>query len=228
MACAARSSRNQGRRREGGAVQEPLIEEPPLQEQATEPAAPGPPPAASPRRRRLWLALGVVAVVVAALFARSYVGATRPVARALAADSGNSGIDLAARYEGYWDSSVLILDLVRAEQRGADHFFRALFQAAEAMHDEGNRFDSVRLARDGHTVFLLDGSDFRTLGEQFAHAENPVYMVRTLPAKLKHPGGSSAYAQWTGGWLGVLSREMEDANSAAKDGRRPDVGRTSE
>ena len=150
-------------------------------------------------------------------WARSHYGAQVPIQDALAKDSRNAGVELSGRYGAYWDSSVLVLDVVRADGIAPADMFRVLFQAAEAMHVKNTRFESVQLARRGEPVFVLDGTDFATLGRQFASSENPLFMIRTLPAKLKRPNGGAAFSEWTGGWLGVMKHEIEDANTAAAE-----------
>jgi hypothetical protein len=178
-------------------------------------AEPRSPPA---RSRRWWFAITLALVGLAvAGWARSHYGAQVPIREALAKDWRNTGVELSARYGGYWDSSVLVLDVTRADAVAPVDMFRVLFQAAEAMHTKNASFEKVQLARSGEPVFVLDGGDFATLGRQFASSENPIFMIRTLPAKLKRPSGGAAFSEWTGGWLGVMKREMEDANTAAKE-----------
>lgn len=83
---------------------------------------------------------------------------------------------------------------------------RMLFKAASALKDRS--YDGVILAYHGKARFLLDGERFRTIGEEWPD-QNPIYVVRTIQQSITHVDGSEAFPQWTGGWLGVLGKELE-------------------
>ncbi|BAV45427.1 Uncharacterized protein MLTONO_0524 [Mesorhizobium loti] len=55
----------------------------------------------------------------------------------------------------------------------------------------------------------MDGDYFRQTGRE-REWQNPVYVIRTLPENLKRIDGEPAFDTWTGGWLGVASKQMED------------------
>jgi hypothetical protein len=80
----------------------------------------------------------------------------------------------------------------------------------------GWTFEKVVLARAGTPVFLVKGAEFSTIGAEFGAGQNPVYLIRTLPEKLFRPSGEAAFGRWQGGLLGVLGKQMEDANEAAR------------
>ncbi|SEN62053.1 hypothetical protein SAMN04488077_12213 [Roseovarius tolerans] len=80
---------------------------------------------------------------------------------------------------------------------------------SEKMKDR--EFREVRLAYRGEAKFVLDGDDFQDIGQQFSY-QNPVYIVRTFPEKLRTPDGGRAFSTWSGGLLGVVGRQMEDVN----------------
>jgi hypothetical protein len=42
-----------------------------------------------------------------------------------------------------------------------------------------------------------------------------MYMLRTFPENVYSLNGNIAYSEWTGGILGVTSRQMEDLNDLA-------------
>jgi hypothetical protein len=121
-----------------------------------------------------------------------------------------------AHYNYYVDPSTLVLDLREANAVAPVDLFRAIFQSARSMHEAGRTFSSVILARSHSTVFLIDGDAFAQMGRAFEEGENPVYLIRTLPVKLANPDGTPAFGTWTGGLLGVLTHQMDDANSAAR------------
>ncbi len=171
----------------------------------------------SARRRRIWwlcIATPVVALLVVWCFNYLLVG--HPVQRILSADPRNAGYSLSAHYGYYVDFRVLVLDLRAVESAAPVDLFRALFQSAQAFHESGRRFDKVVFARSGTPVFLMEGDDFSTIGYEFSTGQNPVYLIRTLPEKFFQPNGQAAFGSWEGGLLGVLRKQMEDANEAAQ------------
>jgi len=59
-------------------------------------------------------------------------------------------------------------------------------------------------------MFTMSGEDFTELGSSYDGSENPIYLLRTLPEKLHRPDGTAAFGSWEGGWLGVMTRQLED------------------
>jgi hypothetical protein len=72
---------------------------------------------------------------------------------------------------------------------------------------------STRIPKE---IFFIEGDAFGELGQEFDMGQNPVYLVRTLPEKLYRPDGRQAFGTWSGGLLGVVARQMEDVNAAAR------------
>jgi hypothetical protein len=170
----------------------------------------------SPRRTRTWYLLAIPALAFLVIWSLNHMLVGRPVERKLSQDPRNSGYSLSAHYRYYIDPNTLVLDLRRVESAAPVDLFRALFQAAEAMHEVGRSFDRVVLARAGTPVFLMKGDDLSTIGAEFAAGQNPVYLIRTLPEKLYRLDGEAAFGRWEGGLLGVLGKQLEDANKAAQ------------
>lgn len=141
-----------------------------------------------------------------------------PVKKILDGDSRNAAFSLEAHYGT--DAQTLVLDLIDAGSAAPADLWRGLFQSASALESEGLNFSQVVLARNNAPVFLLDGDEFSTIGDEYGYGENPLYLIRTLPEKLKHPDGQPAYDTWTGGWLGVTAEQIEDANEAASEWAR--------
>ena len=125
-------------------------------------------------------------------------------------DTRNSGIEVSVYYGNAFDTSVLVFDLqnVSANNSRLD-VFRIVLDFAEKMKEES--CSTVELAFRGDTKFLLPGDYFQKLGEE-RHFQNPVYTIRTFPENLRTPSNQRAYSQWTGGMLGVLNAQMDDAN----------------
>ncbi|WP_419256041.1 hypothetical protein ACN2C6_19220 (plasmid) [Caulobacter sp. ErkDOM-YI] len=158
------------------------------------------------------LIAGLLAALILALVYNGLIAA--PVAAGLAKDERNKGLTLVAYRTNGFQPREITLDLWSAEEKAPIDLFRALFQASEALGER--KFSQVRLARLGHVVFVLSGEDFSALGQAYGQGENPIYLVRTLPEKLQTVSGAPAFDTWTGGWLGVLGKQMEDSNTFAQ------------
>ncbi|MDF1710521.1 MAG: hypothetical protein P1U72_20730 [Paracoccaceae bacterium] len=121
-----------------------------------------------------------------------------------------NGITVGSYYRFGVIPDTIVFDLWRVgdEASGAMILGR-FFQFAEEMKDR--EFREVRLAHKGKTKFILDGDDFQEIGEQLSW-QNPIYLIRTFPERLKTPEGRQAYDTWTGGMIGVVNVQMEDVN----------------
>jgi hypothetical protein len=86
---------------------------------------------------------------------------------------------------------------------------RTLFVAAEVLSDR--RLERVYLSFNGERRFYLEGRYFEELGRTYSY-ENPVILIRMLPEHVFELSGERAYQSWSGGWLGVMTRQMEDVN----------------
>jgi hypothetical protein len=86
---------------------------------------------------------------------------------------------------------------------------RQLFKAAEALKDRS--YDSVILAYKGSGRFRLDGAHFKQVGKSWSY-QNPIYLIRTLTENVDNMDGTPAFGAWTGGWLGVMNKQLQDHN----------------
>jgi len=147
------------------------------------------------------IAIGLVIAGNAAL-------ATWPALKAKGEDPRNVSVSLFAYYRWGIDPTTLVLDLwnVSASASMAD-VDRVLLDTAEAFKDRS--FLKVQLAYRGSTRFQFVGSYFKQVGEE-RHFQNPVYTIRTMAENFKHSDGSPAFGTWTGGLIGVITRQMED------------------
>jgi len=68
----------------------------------------------------------------------------------------------------------------------------------------------------GKAKFILDGAHFKEIGESYDY-QNPIYLVRKLPENVYRLDGTQAFPGWTGGWLGVALKEMEQHNEMHKE-----------
>ncbi|WP_369662828.1 hypothetical protein [Variovorax sp. V15] len=159
--------------------------------------------------------IAAVAACALALAGWNYVAAHRPVSERLAQDARNQKVSLWAYHRYGVMPSVLVIDLRRVDADAATvDVLRALFQSAQS--HKARRFDKVLLAHRGTAKFSLDGAYYAQLGQEFSE-QNPVYTIRTFPQNVRKLDGTPAYETWTGGMLGVLSRQMEDVNQFARD-----------
>ena len=61
----------------------------------------------------------------------------------------------------------------------------------------------------------MDGSYFQEIGAT-RQTQNPVHTMRTMQEHLTNLDGTPAFGTWTGGWLGVLGKQLEDHNEFHK------------
>ncbi|MUT27250.1 MULTISPECIES: hypothetical protein [Mesorhizobium] len=133
---------------------------------------------------------------------------TWPALRAKADDPRNSSVSLYVHYQWGVDPSTLVLDVWNiAPTASMADVDRVLLDTAEAFKDRS--FSKVQLAFRSQARFQFEGWYFRRLGEERAW-QNPVYTIRTMAEHMEDPAGRPAFETWTGGLLGVVSRQMQD------------------
>lgn len=165
------------------------------------------PPSGKRRIIVLFVALAALVIgVVGGLYLYNNV-ISGPVREALA---GESGAQISVHRRNWISSEEIVFDIRSVEGSvSAADMTRRLLKAAEAL--QGRLFSRVYLAHRGEEKFYLDGAYFQRLGREYG-TQNPIYTIRTLPENLFNPDGSQAFGTWTGGWLGVLNRQLEDSN----------------
>lgn len=161
-------------------------------------------------RRKLINACGAICLVLGAIVLWNYSGLHRPVTESLLDDPRNEGVKVIVHYQWFVNPNVVVFDLrsVSEDNSPAD-VTRNLLQAAKVL--EGRSFDYVLLSHRGVAKFMLGGDFFNQLGEEYG-VQNPMYTLRTLPENVFELDGTPAFSTWSGGWLGVTSRQMEDLN----------------
>ena len=155
--------------------------------------------------------ISAIALSAAAVIFANYFTLHRHVASVVSDNPANKGIDVIARYQWLVNPSVVVYDLrhVSGDKSAAD-VTRVLFKFAEKLKD--HEYKKVVLSYRGTEKFYIDGAHFKTIGTELA-TQNPIYLIRTLPENLRKPTGEEAFGTWTGGWIGVMSKQMEDFNS---------------
>lgn len=158
------------------------------------------------KKLAVWLLCGLLVITGGNAF---YV--TMPAWNAVRADERNANLTMVTHLRYGVDPNTAVVDLVSiGDGSSMLDVTRALLQSAHALKDR--TFSEVHLAYRGRSRFILPGSDFKQMGEEYG-PQNPVYTIRTMPEKLRRPDGSRAFDTWTGGVLGVLGRQMEDVKA---------------
>lgn len=158
--------------------------------------------------KTLKLLLASILAISIIIFSINYFSISKPTQDILKLDNRNEGISIDAHYKYYVIPQTLTLNLKRVDDGKAPvDIIRALFVIAEGLKHK--TFNTIELAYNGKTKFILKGDYFKKLGSEY-ETQNPMYSLRTLPENLYLPNGEQAYGQWTGGILGVLGKQMED------------------
>jgi hypothetical protein len=160
-------------------------------------------------------AVVLVAAIVLAVAVWNYSSVFSPVNEVVQADVRNAGITVWAHFDDYVDPSILVFDLrtVSGNSSRTD-VFRVFLQTASRL--KASEFKTVKLSFEGRPKFLIEGAYFRKLGEEY-ETQNPVYTMRTFAENVYRLDGTKAYAEWTGGLLGVLQKEMEQFSTFHDD-----------
>ncbi|MGE5391552.1 MAG: hypothetical protein ACM3PE_10880 [Deltaproteobacteria bacterium] len=164
-----------------------------------------------PKSRVLGISAAIVILILFGYVGYPQIQLQRAMATVIKEDNRNEGIKVSVHYKNYYDSSVLIYDLkeIPGDKSMLD-IFRVFLQYADKTQNKD--FHTVELSCNGTTKFLLDGSDYKVIGQEYSF-QNPMYTIRTFPEKLKTPQGDAAFESWSGGILGVLGQQMNDFNS---------------
>jgi hypothetical protein len=137
----------------------------------------------------------------------NYLTLAKPVETTLKMDSRNQGIEVKVHYQNYVNPSVLSFDLRSVSgQNSMVDVFRVLLQSCKALKE--HEFQKVELEYRGDVRFVLEGGYFKQLGDDYDF-QNPVYTMRTFTSHLYRPHGTEAFSESTGGWLAVMSEEID-------------------
>ena len=154
------------------------------------------------------IVLVILGLLVAIIVTANYVLLQHPMSQVLKEDARNDGIQVFTHFKYFVDPTTLVYDLrsVSGESSPMD-VTRVLLKYAERQQDSS--FSTIELSHQGTGKFLLQGDYFKTLGKEFKQ-QNPAYTLRTLPENILNIDGSAAFGTWTGGMLGVFSKQLED------------------
>lgn len=158
--------------------------------------------------------VGVIGGLGIVVFGINFLTLQKPMSSVLDDDPRNKGISVFTHYGMLVNLNVLVFDLreISGENSAAD-VSRVLLQYADALKDK--QLEKVILSYKGERKFMLKGEFFHTLGAEY-ETQNPVYTMRTFPENVYELDSTSAFGTWTGGWLGVVGKQMEDFNEFHK------------
>lgn len=164
--------------------------------------------------------LGIIITVVS-IFAVNYFSLQRHMVSVLKGDSRNKGVKVWVHYKWFINPAELKYDLREISgKNSALDVNRVMLQFSEKIKDK--QFDKVYLGYQGKDKFYFKGDYFQNLGKEYEF-QNPVYTLRTMPENVYTLDGEPQYGSWTGGWLGVTGKQMEDMNTFSKDWYLDDV-----
>jgi hypothetical protein len=71
--------------------------------------------------------------------------------------------------------------------------------------------DRLIVARNGTKVFYISSQDLQPLADSY-DGGGRIWSFNHLPERVRTMSGQQRFGEWTGGWLGVLSKQTEDLN----------------
>jgi hypothetical protein len=131
----------------------------------------------------------------------------RPLQEISEKDERFRGISAEARYEGLFNSRVLIFNLKTVSDPGKITPFLYLLEYAKKQG--GRSFDRVMLQYRGKTKFLLEGSGFALLGTQ-AQFQKPEQTAMEFPPLLKRPNGLPAFQEPYGDEQWIAQKKLKN------------------
>jgi hypothetical protein len=157
--------------------------------------------------------IGILAATSITIFSLNYFLLVMPSNSVLGKDIRNKGIKIYPHYDFYLNPKTLVINIKNIDQdKSTADVFRTFYQIAEEFKNK--EFEKVYLAHKGKKKFFITGIYFKDIGSSYSY-QNPIYMLRTFPENTYNLNGNIAYSEWTGGILGVSTRQMEDLNDLA-------------
>ena len=157
--------------------------------------------------------IGIVTIASITILSLNYLLLLMPANSALGKDIRNKGVKIYPHYDFYLNPKILVINIKNIDQeKSTADVFRTFYIIAEEFKDK--EFNKVYLAYKGEKKFFITGTYFKDIGSSYSY-QNPIYMLRTFPENTYSLNGNIAYSEWTGGILGVTSRQMEDLNALA-------------
>jgi len=153
-------------------------------------------------------------VFLGGIYGYNYLSLSKVASDKLKEDSRNLGVDINLHYKYYANTGTLVFNLIKVgEDKSMADVFRVLLQTAYALKEK--YFTFIELAFKGESKFILKGEYFKALGREYK-TQNPLFTMRTLPENVLDMDEKNVFSKWTGGFLGVYARQMQDFNEFNK------------
>jgi hypothetical protein len=165
----------------------------------------------------LWI-LPLLGIIGGSVYFYNYLSLQIPANNVVTIDGRNTGLQLSVRYENYINLDVIDFSLQDIKDNSHEDIIRSLFQYAWMMKGNGREFEKIYLCRQGERKFLLMGSYFTELGEEY-NKEEPLLLVFNFPGNLYYPDGTRVYPEYekaTGDDLILATRQLKDFNEFMK------------
>lgn len=166
----------------------------------------------------LWI-LPLIGIIVGALYFYNYFTLQIPINNVLTMDSRNVGLQVSVRYNYYVDFNNVNFSLQDIKDNSHEDIIRSFFQYAWVLTTNGLEFDHIYLCRQGERKFMIEGTFFKRLGEEY-NVEEPMLMVFNFPKNLYYPDGTRVYPDYTeeatGSDLVLATRQLKDFNEFMK------------
>lgn len=156
----------------------------------------------------------ILFLLISSLGLWNYLSLQKNIHSIIKSDQRNEGVSVFLHFDWFINPSVIVFDVRDVESsKSAMDVSRVLLQLSEKLKE--NNYKNVILEFKGHPKFIIEGEFFKETGMEYG-IQNPIYTLRTLPQNIYHLDGTKAFSTWTGGALGVLSKQMEDLNEFHK------------
>ena len=162
-------------------------------------------------KKILWI-IGILLFCAIGIYFFNFITLQSSINSKIAEDSRNNGISVGVHYKYYILTNTLVYNIrsISSDKAPVD-VFRVFLQSSSKLKEKS--FQKVELAYKGKSKFFIKGEYFKVLGSEY-DTQNPIYTTRTFPENLYLLNGEPAYSQWTGGFLGVASKQMDDFKDA--------------
>lgn len=162
-------------------------------------------------KKVVFISLLLLSVIVGGVFSFNYFTLVKPYDEMFKSDYRNQGVEASVYYQHYVNPNVLVFDMKNISNTNSmADVFRVFWSYSGTLKHK--KFERVELAFRGKAKFYLKGDYFQSLGKSH-NVENPIYVINHFSENVYNLNDSKAFATWTGGWLGVAQKQMEDFNN---------------
>ena len=168
----------------------------------------------------LWI-LPLLGIIGGAIYFYNYFTLQIPANQVVTMDGRNDGLQISVRYDYYVNSKIIDFSLQDIKDNSHEDIIRAFFQYAWMLKGNGQTFEKVYLCRQGERKFMIQGSFFSYLGEEY-NKEEPMLLVFNFPENLYYPDGQRVYPDYPaeekakGDQLILATRQLKDFNEFMK------------